>query len=139
MIKLEITDSAETLSIGTYNYLYDQVFIGRSKKCDLIFLEKGIPLKFLTITANDKSLVIQSEQGTPPYYINGKKTSGAFKLKNNDVVSINSHSIKILDFKQTHESIDLTPFYEKLADAPPEIKEALSLIEEKLVALEEEH
>jgi hypothetical protein len=138
MIKLEITDSIETLSMGTYNYLYDQVFIGRSKKNDLIFLEKDIPLKFLTITANEKSLVIQSEQGAPYYYVNGKKTSGAFKLKYNDVISINSHVIKILDFKQTQESFDLTPFYEKLPDALPEIKEALSFIEERLVAIEEE-
>lgn len=139
MIRLEVIDSPETLAIGTYNYLYDQVFIGRSKKNDLIFLEKDIPPKFLTITATDNSLVIHSEPSSPPYFINGKKTTAAFKLKKNDVISVNSHSIKILDFKRTHEPLDLTPFYEKMPDLNPEIKETLSYLEEKLLELEEEN
>ena len=137
MIKLEIIDSIDPLSIGMYNYLYDQVFIGRSKKCDLIFIEKSLPLKFITLSALENSLVAQSEPDSPAYFINGKKSTGAFKLKINDVLTIGAHQIKILDYKKTHEVIDLTPFYEKISSSSPEIKEALAFIEEKLISLEE--
>lgn len=137
MIKIEITQSSDSLAIGLYDYLYDQIFIGRSKKCDLIFLEKEFPLRYLTITANENALIIQSEAGAPPYFINGKKTSGAFKLKKNDLVVFGNHHLKILDFKKTNFPIDLSPFYEKTPNASPEVKDALLFLEEKLIELEE--
>lgn len=137
MIKFEITQSSDTLALGLYEYLFDQVFIGRSKKCDLIFIEKEFPLRYLTITANENALIIQSDAGAPPYFINGKKTNGAFKLKKNDLVILGSHQLKILDFKKTNLPTDLSPFYEKVPNASEKVKEALSFLEEKLIDLEE--
>lgn len=137
MIKLEITDSTDLLAIGIYDYIFDQVFIGRSKNNDLIFLDKEIPLRYLTITANEKNLIIQSEEGAPHYLVNGKKTSGAAKLKNNDIVMFEKHLLRILDFKKSNLPTDLSSFYEKVSVASDEVRETLSFLEEKLIELEE--
>jgi hypothetical protein len=138
MIKLEITKSPELLAIGVYHYLFDEIFIGRSKKCDLIFLEHKFPLRYLTITANEKFLVIQCDSQAPFYFVNGKKTQGAFKLRINDIVVFGDHHIKILDFKKTTYAQDLTSFYEKVPTSSPKTRAALTLLENKLMQVEKE-
>jgi hypothetical protein len=136
MIKLEITQSTEPHAIGIYDYCFDQVFAGRSKKCDLIFSDQQFPPNYLTITAKDKYMTIENYPDSLPFLINGKKTNGTFKLKNNDIVIFGNHHMKILDFKKSDIQIDLASLYEKATIAPVAIKTALSFIEEKLLELE---
>ena len=138
MIKLEITQSPDPLTIGIYDYSFDQVFIGRSKKCDLIFLENQFPPCYLTLSINENNLSVSQNISGPSFLINGKKTSGVSKLKINDNIKIGGYIIKVLDFKNTVIPLDLSPFYEQVNDATPEVQQALKDLEEQLAELEKE-
>lgn len=138
MLKVEIIQSSDPLAIGVYNYQFDQIFIGRSKKNDLVFLEQDFPAKFITITVTETSLIGQNHPEGPSFFINGKKTNGIAKLKTNDIVRFGSHQLKILDFKKTVDPIDLSPFYEKVSEASMEVREALTILEGQLIKYEKD-
>jgi hypothetical protein len=137
MIKLEIIHSSDPLAIGTYDYLFDKIFVGKSKKCDLIFDDKEFPACYLTISLINNSLVVENGKNAPSYLVNGKKIKGPLKIKRQDIIQVGVNQIKILDFNSTFVPIDLTPFYEKISSASEEDQAALAILENALIALED--
>ncbi len=136
MIKLEIFKSNDPLALGIYDYLFDQIYIGRSKNCDLIFQDTDLPLYHLQLSMVDLNLTVQNNLPDIFYYINSKKTSGLSILKKNDILSFGFHHLKILNFEKTLKPTDLTIYFEKKDSLPPTVLSALSYIEEKLLDFE---
>lgn len=137
MIHLEILTSSDSLAIGLYEFEYDHVHIGRSKKNDLIFLEKELPYRFINLEIIQDfegiHLVARSLTRTPFFFINGKKISGVIKVRINDVIAFGENKIKILNFKRTQETEDLSQYFSDFAKNAKELRFALDFIEEVLL------
>ena len=140
MIHLEILRSLDSLAIGLYEFEYDHIHIGRSKKNDLIFIEKELPVNFmiLEIINDDKGmhLVARSLTQTPYFFINGKKISGVIKIRPNDIIAFGKNKIKILNFKKTHVIDDLSLVYDNFDKNAKELEFALDFIGEVLLDYE---
>ncbi len=141
MIHVEILTSSDSLAIGLYEFEYDHLLIGRSKKNDLIFLDRELPLNYmmLQVAEDHKSqyLYVKSLTRSPFFFINGKKISGALKIRIGDVIAFGENKIKVLDFKKTKQETDLSEAYAKFEQNAPELRFALDFIEEVLIDLEE--
>ncbi len=137
MIHLEILTSSDSLAVGLYEFEYDHVHIGRSKKNDLIFLEKELPPTFMNLEIIEDSkgthLVARSLTRSPFFFINGKKISGVIKIRHNDIIAFGENKIKILNFKKTHEVDDLSQAFSDFAQNAKEVRFALDFIEEVLL------
>lgn len=138
MIYLEVTSSRDPDAIGLYEYEFDQVTMGRSKKSDLIFLDKELPLHYLVIKFLGGQLVVQSRVKEPYFFVNGKKISGTLKLKPNDTIAFGSNQIRVVNAMPTNMSADFSSAYEKFNKESPEMKFALDFIEEILLDLEKQ-
>lgn len=138
MIHLEIIKSSDPLALGIYEYEFDQINIGRSKKNDLIFLDKELPLEFLTIKIIQDHLVVQSLNRSPYFFVNGKKVSGTLKLNPNDTIAFGQNQIRIIKSLPTNGIIDFSAVYEEFMQKSPELKFALEFIEEVLIDLEKD-
>lgn len=140
MIHLEILSSSDPLAVGLYEFEYDHVHIGRSKKNDLIFLEKILPLHFMNLHIIQDSqgthLVARSLTPSPFFFINGKKISGVLKIRHNDVIAFGDNQIKILDFHKNREEDDLSQAFTNFAKNAGELRFALDFIEEVLLDFE---
>jgi hypothetical protein len=136
MITLEIIQSPDPSEIGTYPYLFDAVYIGKSQKADIQIEDQSFPLKYLTIKCNLEFLSVHNELDTPFYFVNGKKMSGVRKLKINDIISFASYQIKVLEFKRTFVEEDLSPFFDRFKKEAPELQFLLTFLENKIVELE---
>ena len=137
MIHLEILTSSDSLAIGLYDFEYDHVHIGRSKKNDLIFVEKELPASYMKIEIVEDykgcHLVARSLTRSPYFFINGKKISGVIKIRINDIIAFGDNKIKILNFKKTHEVDDLAQAFDSFAKNAKELRFALDFIEEVLL------
>lgn len=137
MIHLEILSSSDPLAVGLYEFEYDHVHLGRSKKNDLIFLDKALPLNFMVLEIIQDSqgthLVAKSKSPTPFFFINGKKVSGLIKVRHSDVIAFGDNQIKILNFQRTHEEQDLSQAFTDFAKNSNELRFALDFIEEVLM------
>ncbi|MBP9680441.1 MAG: FHA domain-containing protein [Bacteriovorax sp.] len=138
MIYLEIIKSSDPESIGLYEFEFDQVSIGRSKKNDLIFNEKEVPLRYIVIKIIQNQLIVQGQSTEPYFFINGKKISGTLKLKPNDIVAFGSNQIKIIKAAANFSHGNLTATYEEFNNKSPELQFALHFIEEVLLELEKD-
>jgi hypothetical protein len=91
MIHIEILSSSDPLALGLYDYEYDHISIGRSKRNDIIFQDKELPVSYLILQiVEDKSvdqLVVRSVTKEPYFFVNGKKISGVFKIYENDIIA----------------------------------------------------
>jgi hypothetical protein len=138
MIYLEIIKSSDPLAMGLYEYEFDQITIGRSKKSDLIFLESELPLHFLTIKFMHQHLVIQSLSRSPYFFVNGKKISGMLKLKPQDIIAFGENQIRIIKTSPSLPETDLSSAYKEFNKKSPELRFALDFIEEVLLQLEKD-
>lgn len=138
MIHLEVLSSRDPLALGMYEYEFDQVAMGRSKKNDLIFLDKELPLHYLVIKFISGQLVVQSRVKEPFFFVNGKKISGTLKLKPNDTIAFGNNQIRVVKASATNVSEDFSSAYEKFNKQTPELKFALDFIEEILLDLEKD-
>ena len=136
MIHLEIINSSEPLALGLYEYEFDHIRIGRSKKNDLIFLEPEIPLKYLILRIVNNQLIVQSFKRSSFFFVNGKKVSGTLKLHPNDVLAFGVHQIRIIKSAQTSATEDFSSIYEDFIKEASELKFALDFIEEVLIEIE---
>ena len=139
MIYLEVTKSSDPLILGVYEFEYDQISIGRSKKNDLIFLDRELPLKYLQIKFARGELVVQSLVRAPFFFINGKKISGMLKIKVDDIIAFGEHQIRIVASAVTNQSADFSTAFDDFNKNAPELKFALEFIEEILIELENEN
>jgi pSer/pThr/pTyr-binding forkhead associated (FHA) protein len=137
MIHIEVVKSSHSDTLGLYEFEFDRVSIGRSKKNDLIFIDKNLPHEFLSLSFSQNHLVIKSTTKDPAYYLNGKKVSGSFRVKPGDVVSFGEHEFKIIAASYTTHDEDLSDAFEKFNQEASDLKFALDFIEETVVALEE--
>ena len=130
--------SSDPTANGFYEFEFDRITIGRSKKNDLIFLDKDLPLHFLSLLFVQDQLLIKSTTRTPPYFVNGKKLSGTVKVKANDIIAFGENQIRIIKSQQTTPSLDITKAYDEFITKSPELKFALEFIEETLISLEKD-
>ncbi|MBY0414874.1 MAG: hypothetical protein K2Q18_11945, partial [Bdellovibrionales bacterium] len=137
MIHLEILSSSDANAVGLYDFEYDEIYIGRSKKNDLIFLDKELPLNFMALQiieeVNGLFLVARSFTRLPFFFLNGKKISGALKIYPNDIIAFGDNQIKIKSFKQTKVEEDLSLAFDNFSQKAPELRFALDFIEEVLI------
>ncbi len=133
MIEIEILSSSDPFSKGTYKFEFDSVYIGRSKKSDIIFLDKELPLNYITIEIYQGQLVIKNYPKSPFYFINGKKISGGFKLKIGDQINFGKHVLKIISFESTESSLD---FNLDIEFSDVSVKPLVDLLNKKLEKLE---
>ena len=141
MIYIEIITSSDPLAIGLYEFEYDFITIGRSKKNDLIFLDRELPLSFMNLQVavdhHSPYLIVRSLTRSPFFFINGKKISGVLKIRVGDVIAFGENKLKIIAFDKTVEESDLSEAFTNFAKNAPELKFALDFIEEILVEAEE--
>lgn len=138
MIHIEVLSSRDQSALGSYEYEYDQVTLGRSKKNDLIFLDKELPLHYLVIRFLSGQLVVQSQVKEPFFFVNGKKISGTLKLKVNDTIAFGTNQIRVVKADETNSSTDFTAAYDNFHKQSPELKFALEFIEKVLLEMEKE-
>ena len=138
MIYVEVTKSSDPLTLGVYEFEFDQISIGRSKKNDLIFLDPELPLRYLYIKIVQEQLIVQSQARFPFFFVNGKKISGTLKIKEKDTIAFGDNQIRIIKSAPTNESVDLSSAYEIFNKTAPELKFALEFIEEVLLDLEKD-
>lgn len=137
MIYLEVEKSSDPTALGLYEFEFDHITIGRSKKNDLIFLEREFPLHFLTVKFVSGQLVVQSLNRVP-FFVNGKKVSGSLKLKMNDLISFGENTIRLVKSGVSNESVDFSSAFDEFNKQAPELKFALEFIEQILIDLEGE-
>ncbi len=137
MIHIEVLKSSIPEALGLYEFEFDQISVGRSKKTDLIFLDKNLPLEFLVLNFSQNYLIIKSTTKDPAYYLNGKKVSGSLRIKVGDVISFGEHEFKIINAISTAHDEDLAEAFEKFSQEASDLRFALDFIEETLVSLEE--
>lgn len=141
MLHVEILSSSDPLAIGLYEFEYDHLGIGRSKKNDLIFLDRELPLNYMILQVSEDHhnpyLVVKSLTRSPYFFINGKKISGLLKIRIGDVIAFGENKIKIIAFMKTRTETDLSEAFTTFAEKAPELRFALEFIEEVLVDLEE--
>jgi hypothetical protein len=138
MIYLEVEKSNDPLSFGLYEYEFDQVTIGRSKKNDLIFLDKELPLRFLVIKYLQGNLVVKSLVTHPFFFVNGKKVSGTLKINANDTIAFGPNLIRVVQAKMGQPPIDLSSAYEKFNTEASDLKCALDFMEQVILDLEKD-
>lgn len=138
MIYLEVLKSSDPLALGVYEFEFDQVFIGRSKKNDLIFLDTELPLQFLSIKFMQDQLVVQSMTASPFFFVNGKKISGTLKIKNDDTIAFGENHVRIIKFSRSNGVVDFSAAYEEFNKSSPELKFSLEFIEQVLIDLEKD-
>lgn len=138
MIYLEVTKSSDPLAQGVYEFEFDQISIGRSKKNDLIFSDKELPLQFLSVKFVQGQLVVQSFTRSPFFFVNGKKISGTLKIKNNDIIAFGENQIRIIKSGISNASVDFSEAYENFSKKAPELKFALEFMEQVLIDLEKD-
>lgn len=140
MIHLEIISSQDSMALGLYDFSFDQVFVGRAKKNDLIFEDKELPLDFLHFHIHQDKvgevLMIKSLTQRPFFFHNGKKVHGSLRLRIGDVISFGKNEIKVIDFKKTQKNDDLQEHYSRFSKEAPELAFILDFIEEKILELE---
>lgn len=139
MINIEILDSSSPSSIGNYPFEFDVVYIGKSKKADIIFNDSEIPNKFLTIRFFQHQLIIENEKDSPFYFVNGKKMSGARKLKIGDIIQFGKHKLKIIDAllnPPKSKNDDLHLYYDSFNKESADLKFLLDFLEEEIIKLE---
>lgn len=140
MINIEVISSSEPLAIGPYDFHFDYLFIGRSKKCDLIFKDRELPLRFLQIYIYEdefgECLIIKSLINHPYFFINGKKVSGSLRIRIGDIIAFGKNQIKIISFKKTNVPDNIAEEYENFEKNYKELGFVLSFIEEKIIELE---
>lgn len=143
MIHLEILSSSDPLALGLYEFEFDHLHIGRSKKNDLIFLDKELPLNYMLIQIIDdisgSHLVVRSLTRAPFFFVNGKKVSGTLKIRPKDVIAFGENKIKIQNFNKTRKESDLSEAFSAFEKNGKELKFALNFIEEVLIELEEKN
>jgi hypothetical protein len=138
MIHIEVLSSRDQSAQGCYEYEYDQITMGRSKKNDLIFLDKELPLHYLVIRFLGGQLVVQSQVKEPYFFVNGKKISGTLKLKVNDTIAFGNNQIRVVKADETNSSTDFTAIYDNFHKQSAELKFALEFIEKVLLDMEKE-
>ena len=136
MIYIEITNCSDPLALGVYEFEFDQISIGRSKKNDLIFLDRELPLVFLHLKIIQEQLIVQGPNRSPYFFVNGKKISGTLKLKEGDVIAFGDNQLRIIKYALTNPSVDFSPAYEEFNKSVPELKFVLEFIEEVLIEFE---
>lgn len=143
MIHLEILTSSDPLAVGLYEFEFNHIHIGRSKKNDLIFLDRELPLQYMTIQIiqdkNGPGLIVKSLTRAPFFFVNGKKISGVLKIRPNDVIAFGENKIKIHAFAQTNDETDLSEAFKGFAANASELRFALDFIEEVLIEVEEKN
>ncbi len=140
MIHIDVTTSNDPLALGLYEFEFNYIYVGRSKKNDLILVDKDIPAMFLKIfihfDGKEESLIVKNNLNDPYYFINGKKVSGSLKLKINDVISLGATKLKIIGFKKNDSDVELSEAYALFEAKAPELRPALEFIEEAIVDCE---
>ena len=140
MIHLEILASSDSLALGLYEFEYDYILIGRSKKNDLIFIDKEFPNRYINLeiveAGSETHLMARSIIHAPYFFVNGKKISGSLKIRINDILAFGENKIKILNFKKTKLTENLGPAYANFATNASELRFALDFIEEILIETE---
>ncbi len=143
MIHLDVISASDPLALGLYEFEYNYVYIGRSKKNDLIFLDKDIPAMYLKISIIDdgkgEHLIIKNNLNDPFFLINGKKISGSLKLKINDVISFAATKLKIINYKKNLNDLDISEAFDAFEANASECRVALDLIEEIIVDFEKQN
>lgn len=141
MIHLEILSSSDPLAVGLYEFEFDHIHVGRSKKNDLIFLDRELPANYLTLQIimekNGPALVVRSLVRSPFFFVNGKKISGALKIRANDVIAFGENKFKILAFAKTEKETDLGAAFQGFEANASDLRFSLDFIEEVLIELEE--
>lgn len=138
MIHLEVLKSHDPNALGLYPFEFDKIHIGRSKKNDLIFFEKQLPLQFLTLEIIKGQLVVRNNINSLSFYLNGKKVNGLLKLNLGDTLSFGSQEVKVVAFKQVLAEEDLSQDFERFSEKSSELQFALDFIEDVLLKMEED-
>ncbi len=136
MIYLEVIKSNDPFAQGVYEFEFDSISIGRSKKNDLIFLGATIPLSYVTLSFIEGQPIVQGDSLTDFFYLNNKKVSGTLKINVGDLLSLGENQIRILNLKYSTVSVDFAPAFENFNKTAPELRFALDFIEEVLIDLE---
>ena len=143
MLHLEILSSSDPLAVGLYEFEFNRLHIGRSKKNDLIFVDRELPLQYMVIEIIQEKtgpgLVVRSLTRIPFFFVNGKKISGTLKIRPNDVIAFGENKIKILSFSPTPDDTDLSEAFRGFESQAKELRFALDFIEEVLIELEEKN
>lgn len=140
MINLEVISSSESLALGAYSFNFNYLFVGRSKKCDLIFKDKELPLRFLQLYIYEdeigECLIIKSLTSSPFFFMNGKKVSGSLRVRVGDIIAFGKNQLKIISFKKSDQSDSIDEYLEGFSQNGSELNFVLSFIEENIIELE---
>jgi len=130
MIKLEIIDSPDLLSIGLMELNFHHITIGKSLKNILILDDQAISKEHALLRLSARGLIFECEDY---YLLNDKRVSGTLIIKPNDTIEIGNTKIKILHFDLSN-LLDSNEYYKYIEDLESNDKNLANLIS----AIEEE-
>lgn len=133
MITLEVISSPDPNVINTYEFLQNQLYIGRESG-NLRIEDSSLRATHVMIEVVGKDLIIHPQKEVEHYLINGKRATEIRKLKLSDTFSIGATTIKIMGFEETQHPSRKQILNDKMKDLLQENSPRLAVIE-KLISL----
>ena len=140
MICIEILNSFDTDSIGSYKFGFDRITIGNSKNSFLTVYENFFDGEKMTIKVLDDKLFIDFNQKN--YTVNGIKFSGTKAIKENDLIKVGGTEFRITSFKQDFDSSfnlteEITELKKIIQHEQPKRMDLIIQIEDEIISLEQ--
>lgn len=132
MIKLEILDSPDLLSIGTIDINFHHVTIGKSLKNNLIFNDPEINKEHALLRLSKRGLIFECSS---EFLLNDKRVSGTVLIKENDNIVIGSTKFRVsqYDISTLLDANEYYKYIEGLEVSDPELANLISALEEEFI------
>ena len=132
MIKLEVIDSPDLLSLGVIELFFHHITIGRSLKNNIVFNDQSIQREHALLRISKRGLIIESQYS---FLLNDKKVSGTIVIKTNDTITIGASKFKIIQYSD-ESLLDSNEYYkhlENLEITDIELANLISSLEEEFI------
>jgi pSer/pThr/pTyr-binding forkhead associated (FHA) protein len=132
MIKLEVLDSPDLLSIGTMEINFHHITIGKSLKNNLIFNDPDIEKEHALLRLSKRGLIFECPN---EFLLNDKRVSGTVLIKQNDTIVVGTTKFKIIQY-DISTLLDANEYYkyiEGLEVSDPELANLISALEEEFI------
>ena len=139
MLEIEILESHDTDSIGSYNFIYPNVTIGTNVSSNLRVLDSAASEQILLKIAGENRLLIIYGQDTG-FICNSNRFFLSTVAKTGDIIEFNSLKLRIVSISTDgHFPIDIKSYRDKLlkeiTEKYPEKLQLLEAIEDDLLTL----
>lgn len=128
MIHLEVQSSTDSDRLGSFLFHKELIYVGVNHDADLFIPEDGLKKNHIFLEVVESKLLVHLGRDTKFILVNGKRTTSFKTLKIGDTISINSLTVKIINYLATANSSPsdfLKNRVSKAKESDPELMELL--------------